>query len=196
MSEVSLFPLKTVLYPGGFLPLRIFETRYLDMVSKCLRRNEYFAVVMIDDNNEMHISNTTQVGTLAKIVDWNQGEDGLLQITSIGFDRVSCNAYRRQSDGLLLADVTIIEESSENIFPDEYKSLQTILERIIGELGDHYSLVEKKFDDPSWVGFRLAEILPISLDKKQELLEIVDPIVRLRTVSKLVNSEKTNSKLN
>ena len=105
--EVPLFPLRTVLFPGGPLPLRIFEQRYLDMISSCLKRDEPFGVVLIRSGSEVGSAEVYDSGTLARITDWYQGSDGLLGITATGTDRFRIRSSSRQPDGLLIGDVEI-----------------------------------------------------------------------------------------
>ncbi|HKL63591.1 MAG TPA: LON peptidase substrate-binding domain-containing protein [Woeseiaceae bacterium] len=99
-TEIPLFPLRTVLYPEGPLPLRIFETRYVDMISRCLREDAGFGVVLIREGTETGTASTCATGTLAKIIDWYQGSDGLLGITAQGSRRFRLETVRQAPDGL------------------------------------------------------------------------------------------------
>ena len=102
--HVPLFPLNAVLFPGGPLPLRIFEPRYLSMVSHCMQTDSPFGVLLIRDGNETGLSTTHHVGTLARITDWYQGSDGLLGITAIGEERFRLISTTRQDDGLNIGE--------------------------------------------------------------------------------------------
>jgi len=96
--QIPLFPLNTVLFPGGPLPLRIFEARYVDMVSSCLKEDSPFGVLLIRDGGETGNATTHEIGTLARIVDWYQGSDGLLGVTAVGEQRFRLLSSHRQDD--------------------------------------------------------------------------------------------------
>jgi Lon protease-like protein len=98
--QAPLFPLNTVLFPDGPLPLRIFEPRYLDMISGCMKQDKPFGVLLIKDGHEAGPATTHSVGTLARVTDWYQGSDGLLGITAIGTERFRLQSVEQQSDGL------------------------------------------------------------------------------------------------
>jgi len=173
---VPLFPLGTVLFPDGPLPLRIFEPRYLDMVSRCLREDAEFGVVLITSGRDTGTVETTDVGTLARIVDWYQGSDGILGITARGTRLFRLHGVTRQPDGLYLADAEILPAPPSCPLPDEFRPMATLLASVIDDLGRLYDAVEKRYDDAAWVGHRLAEILPMSPAEKQRCLELADPV--------------------
>ncbi len=173
---VPLFPLGTVLFPDGPLPLRIFEPRYLDMVSRCLREDAEFGVVLITSGRDTGTVETTDVGTLARIVDWYQGSDGILGITARGTRLFRLHGVTRQPDGLYLADAEILPAPPSRLLPDEFRPMATLLASVIDDLGRLYDAVEKRYDDAAWVGHRLAEILPMSPAEKQRCLELADPV--------------------
>ena len=179
MTELPLFPLKTVLFPGGPLPLRIFEARYLDMVSDCLRNDHGFGVVLIQDGNETGASAIYEIGTVATIVDWHQEPDGLLGITAKGANRFSLKSAHIEPGGLQVGSVELMEPEAPVRLPERYALLANILEGVLDDLDRHYQTLEKRFDDASWVGYRLAEVLPVPCEQKQLFLELDDPIERL-----------------
>ncbi|MEM9058386.1 MAG: LON peptidase substrate-binding domain-containing protein [Pseudomonadota bacterium] len=179
MTELPLFPLKTVLFPGGPLPLRIFEPRYLDMISDCMRNDHGFGVVLIQTGNETGASAIYEIGTVARIVDWHQEPDGLLGITARGGERFSLRSAERQSDGLQVGVVDMLESEPPVKLPERYAMLAHILEGVLDDLDSHYQALEKRFDDASWVGYRLAEVLPVPCEQKQVFLELDDPVERL-----------------
>lgn len=189
--EVPLFPLRTVLFPGGPLPLRIFEQRYLDMISRCLREEIDFGVVLIRAGSEAGPASTYDIGTRARISDWYQGSDGLLGVTAIGAGRFRIEDSRRQKDGLLIGTIKPLDEPPPQPLPEAYAPLAQILAGVLDDLGRLYRDVERHYDDADWVGFRFAEILPIEATEKQACLETTDAIQRLesmRTVLKTVRS--------
>lgn len=186
--RIPLFPLNTVLFPGGPLPLRIFETRYIDMISERMRSDAPFGVLLIKDGHEATPSSTYEVGTLARIIDWYQGSDGLLGITAVGGQRFRLISSSRQPDGLNVGEIEILDPESALSLPDEYKPLAHILSGVLDDLGRLYESLERNYEDAGWVGYRFAEILPISPEEKQSCLEIDDPVRRLRIMQDVLNT--------
>lgn len=186
--EIPLFPLRTVLYPGGPLPLRIFETRYVDMVGHCMREDLGFGVVSQIESQEQDRVGLHQVGTLARIVDWYQFDDGLLGITAVGEARFLLKEIRRQDDGLNIGRVDFLEPEAPMAVPTRFGPLLTLLDNILTELEPQYRFIEKNYEDAGWVGCRLAEVLPLSLGQKQMFLELSDPLKRLEMLMPLVES--------
>lgn len=180
--RVPLFPLNTVLFPGGPLPLRIFEARYLDMVGRCLKEDSPFGVVLIREGGEVGPAETHEVGTLARIVDWYQGSDGLLGVTARGERRFRVLATERQPDGLNVGEIELLPEEDDVPLPEEYRPMATILSGVLDDLGRLYEDLEWRLDDAGWVTNRFVEILPIDLEEKQLCLEQSDPVQRLRLV--------------
>jgi uncharacterized protein len=186
-DEIALFPLNTVLFPGGPLPLRIFEPRYVDMVRKSLREETAFGVVLIDGGTETGtLTATATVGTSARIADFYSLPDGLLGVTCLGLQKFKLGGRRVQSDGLNLGSVEWLDTEQEIELPGEYWHLGQLLRKVLPELGNFYESVAKRFDDATWVGYRLAEILPLSLSDKQYCLELNDPLARLARLSPLI----------
>lgn len=187
-EEVPLFPLKVVLFPGGRLPLRIFEARYIDMIGRCMRNDEAFGVIGIQEGAEVGGATPFTVGCLARIVDWGQGEDGLLHIVAQGDQRFRLHDTRSQEDGLMVGRVERIPAEPVMPVPEEYRTLAEIL----GELMDREiggpPAGERSPEDASWVSMRLAERLPIGLAQLQFFLEISDPIRRLDILRTLVQA--------
>lgn len=186
--DTPLFPLRTVLFPDGPLPLRIFETRYVDMIGHCMKNNVSFGVLLIRQGQEAGAAKTFEVGTLAKIVDWYQGSDGLLGVTAVGEQRFRLLSGRRQADGLNVGEVELIEAEPDMALPEEFSALSRILQNVVDDFGRLYETLEPRFDDAVWVGYRLAEILPIEAEAKQRLLESSDTLDRLRRIDELMNT--------
>ncbi len=189
--EIPLFPLRTVLYPGGPLPLRIFEQRYIDMVSRCVKEESPFGVLLIRNGSETGPSDTYNIGTLATITDWYQGSDGLLGITATGGERFRLISSRRQSDGLAIAEVELLPKEVTRALPENFRPLAKILRGVLDDLGRLYETLDKHYDDAVWVGYRFSEILPISPEQKQSCLEADDPIVRLEMLSEVLDSVRS-----
>lgn len=193
--RVPIFPLNTVLFPGGPLPLRIFETRYIDMISERMRSDAAFGVLLIKDGHEAGTSTSYEVGTLARISDWYQGSDGLLGITAIGEQRFQLVSAEQQADGLYIGEIELLPDEEAMILPDEYKGMAKILEGVLNDLGRLYEPLQSNYDDAGWVTSRFIEILPIDLEQKQRCLEQADPVQRLKLVSELLETVRTPTTL-
>jgi len=180
--EIPLFPLRTVLFPDGHLPLRIFEQRYLSMVRECARNDSCFGVCLIVEGEEAIAPvRTAGIGTIANIVDWYTLEDGLLGVSAQGADRFRVEHTRRQDDGLMLASVHLLPEPPASALPESFSVLGQVLARFLDKLGPDYAPVTAELlDDATWVGYRLSELLPLSAIEKQNLLELNDPFERLQ----------------
>lgn len=184
-DPIALFPLNIVLFPDGPLPLRIFETRYVDMVRRCMRESRGFGVVLIREGREVGPAETFDVGTMAKIVDFHQLSDGLLGLSCTGQQRFRIRSRSRQADGLNLAAVDWLAAEPTLEVPARHARLAALLKTVLPQLGEVYTDMVMRLDDAAWVGHRLAEILPIPLTDKQSLLELDDPIQRLEVLEPL-----------
>src|SRR3954447_1106911 len=143
---IPLFPLNTVLFPDGPLPLRIFEARYVDMVKFCMREQSPFGVVLIRAGSEVGTSSVGEasaVGTTARIIDFNALPDGLLGITCQGERKFSVSKHWQQEDGLYSADVDLVAPEEAVDLPLEYDHLGELLRKVLPELGDLYANVPK-----------------------------------------------------
>lgn len=184
LIELPLFPLNTVLFPGAALQLRIFEPRYLDMVRECARRELGFGVCLILDGYEVgEAARPAAVGTVATLTDFHTTAEGLLGIVARGGTRFRVERTRVRSDGLLHGDVQPWLEEPAIEVPPEFGLLQTILERLIETMGPEWRDAPKSsYEDASWLGFRLAELLPLANPERQRMLELTDPLQRLAEV--------------
>ncbi len=190
VRELPLFPLNMVLFPGGPLPLRIFEPRYLDMVSRCLREQSGFAVVLVGEAAESTSATSfAATGTEARIVDFDRLEGGLLGISCLGRERVRIVEAWREPDGLNRGRVLDIAADPVVPLPPEQEWLRDVVRQVMPEAGDNYRHVEMR-DDAGWVGNRLAEMLPLSMADKQILLELNDPLERLAALEPAVNRDR------
>jgi Lon protease-like protein len=184
--RVPLFPLKTVLFPGGPLPLRIFEPRYIDMVKNCVRDDTPFGVLLIREGGETGPATTHAIGTLARIADWYQGSDGLLGVTAIGEQRFRLLSSERLESGLNVGEVELLPDEPSLPMPDEYRPMAEILSGVLDDLGLLYQTLERRLDDATWVTSRFVEILPIELEHKQQCLEQSDTLGRLKLVQAML----------
>jgi len=185
-TDIPLFPLSTVLFPGGDLQLRIFERRYLDLVRDCAREDRGFGVCLILEGSEAGAPATpAAVGTLARIVDFDTLPDGLLGIRAHGGERFRVTSTRVRDNGLVHGEAESWPDEPVVPVPPEYALLATILERLFERIGGDAARVDRaRYDDASWVGFRLAEQLPLQAAEKQHLLQITDPIARLAQLTR------------
>ena len=187
-EKIPLFPLHTVLFPGGLLPLRIFEPRYIDLISEALRTSTGFGVSLIRDGREVgEAAKCFDTGTYATIVDWHREEDGLLGIVVKGERRFRVESYSIRSNNLLEGEVEWIDGEVEMLCPAQYQPLQELLEKIVKRYDLPYQEQLEKSRDASWLGNRLAEVIPVETVIKQQLLEISDPMLRLAQLKNIIS---------
>ncbi len=189
MADIPLFPLNTVLFPGGLLPLRIFEARYLDMVGRCMRGDTVFGVVLIREGAETSSTVATEaVGTSARIIDFQALPDGLLGLLCRGERRFVITQRSRQDDGLNRATVEWLQEAPHTPLEAQFQPLIPLLRRVMARIESIGRFLEPRYDDASWVGHRLAELLPLEPPARQRLLEMDDPDARLRLLAPLIET--------
>jgi Lon protease-like protein len=186
--ELPLFPLQTVLFPGGPLPLRIFEPRYVDMIGRCMKTGVGFGVTLIKSGQETGAASMHDFGTVANIVDFDQLADGTLGIVVLGSTRFMVRSVSRQPDGLNVGMVELLQDEPVVALPARFADMARLLESVFEDLGPQYQHVEPRFDDAGWVGCRLAELLPIDLEHKQHCLELFDAVKRLEYLEPLLKS--------
>ena len=169
-----------MLFPGGLLPLRLFEPRYLTMISQCLRQGRGFGVCAIRDGREVGAAATPyEIGTLAEIDDWDRGNDGLLNIVARGVRRFRIESIVIQKDQLSVARVHWLDEPAVLPLPDEFVPLAGHLRALLQGLGAPFDRLIPCFEDTGWVTARLIELLPIALAQRQIWLESADVSARL-----------------
>lgn len=176
MRAIPIFPLGTVLFPGGVLPLKIFEQRYLEMTKTCLRDNAPFGVCLIREGNEVGAPAVPEpVGCLATIAEWEMPQLGMFHLIARGGERFRLGESRAAANGLLTARV---ETLPAGVAAQVDATCRGLLDTIIGKLGAARFPSPVALDDADWVSFRLAEILPLELADKQRLLELDDAAQR------------------
>ena len=199
--KMPLFPLNALVCPGGKLPLRIFETRYLDMVKHCLKTDTGFVVVMLKPNDHVDaepqsevgsLQKTTsnkiyRIGTLAHIIDFDQGDDGILNIVAEGRGQVSIAEPVKQSDGLWVGEVEPQSEEQFVALPGEYSELCSVLQALLQHPVIRDLNLNIDYEDGRQVGWRLTELLPFDNSQKQFLYEMSDPVSRLQRISDQLN---------
>ncbi len=184
--RIALFPLRTVLFPQGLLPLRIFETRYVDMIRSVMRANTGFGVVLIRSGAEVGgVDEVATIGTLATVADFGQMPDGLLKIVARGERRFRILARDRQPDGLNVADVEWLEEPAEPpLAENEYPELRAALSAALTELADEYPVGPRRMDDAAWFAGHLCQLLPAPAPLRQRLLETTGVRERMALIEK------------
>lgn len=192
IEELPLFPLRTVLFPGGVLPLRVFEPRYVDMVGHCMREGIGFGVVLIRTGVEARSSRDDtqpdifEVGTEARIIDFNQADNGLLGIVTHGSRKFAVRATREQADHLLVGDVEFLPEEPEGELLSEHEPLVSVLKQLTEHPLVQKLNLEVDFEQARSVSLRLADLLPIEPEIKQSLLQLRWPRERLTELKRIV----------
>ena len=202
LHSLPLFPLGTVLFPGGVLPLRIFEVRYLDMVGKCRKADAPFGVVSLTSGSEVRkpggdAESFAAVGTLAVIREFESPQSGLLQIECIGTQRFRVRSTELQKHGLWVAEVEAVLDDAAVEIPDDLQHTATALRRLVDTLearrraqgGEAVRLPIGQpylFNDCGWVANRWCELVPMQLELRQRLMELESPLMRLELVSDLL----------
>ncbi len=189
-DTLPLFPLSTIVFPGGQLPLRIFEQRYLDMVKQAIADNTPFGICAIREGNETGTPAVPYaVGTRVHITDWDMPQTGILLIETRAAGRFVVRSTRTEAGGLLIGKVDAVSDESAVAIPDEFELAVEILRHIIGEYGDARFAAPHEFDNAVWVGYRLSEVLPLKLSIKQNLLEMNDSVMRLRILTEFLKKQ-------
>lgn len=191
---LPLFPLSTVLFPGGLLPLQIFETRYIDMIGRCMREGVPFGVVLLVEGREARRDagdpspRFAAIGTRAHIIDFTQLQNGLLGITAQGGSRFKVSSASPQADHLLVGHVETLPDLPHISVPEEFSGLVEILRQLLAHPEVNRLGIEVDFDDARSVGGRLADLLPLSPSLKQALLELDDPEMLLVELERAVHA--------
>ena len=202
LHSLPLFPLGTVLFPGGVLPLRIFEVRYLDMVGKCRRADAPFGVVSLTSGSEVRkpgaeTERFAAIGTLAVIREFESPQSGLLQIECVGTQRFRVRETEMQKHGLWVAEVEAVPDDMALEIPADLQHTADALRRLVDTLearrraqgAESVRLpigAPYRFDDCGWVANRWCELVPMQLELRQRLMELESPLMRLELVSDLL----------
>ncbi|MBS79303.1 MAG: peptidase S16 [Variovorax sp.] len=205
LNSLPLFPLGTVFFPGGLLPLRIFEVRYLDMIGKCRKGGVPFGVVNLTSGTEVRKAGAqaerfAEVGTLAVIREFESPQSGLLQIECVGTQRFRVRHSELQKHGLWIADVAILADDVALEIPEDLRHTATALRRLVDTLEERKRAQDAtgsppvrlpigapyRYDDCGWVANRWCELVPMQLELRQRLMELESPLMRLELVSDLL----------
>jgi uncharacterized protein len=197
LFDLPLFPLHSVLFPGGLLSLKVFEARYLDLVGDCLRERRPFGVVSIKQGSEVRrTSNDPTVfettGTMAELIDVDSAQPGILQVRCKGMQRFEVRSTSQEADGLWVAEAALVPDD-ELVAPSEamHETVRGLANAIatMKSQGTEPFLQPYAFDNAGWVANRWCEILPISIAAKQKLMELPDAQVRLQLVNDFLRSK-------
>lgn len=202
LHSLPLFPLATVLFPDGVLPLRIFEVRYLDMVGKCRKAGAPFGVVSLTSGSEVRkpgaeAESFAAIGTLAAIRDYESPQSGLLQIECVGTQRFRVRSTELQKHGLWVAEVEAVAEDVALAIPEDLQHTADALRRLVETLEERRRMQGAeavrlpvgqpyRFDDCGWVANRWCELVPMQLELRQRLMELDSPLMRLELVGDLL----------
>lgn len=186
-QEIPLFLLDTVLFPGGRLPLRVFETRYMDMVKDCLRTGRPFGVCLLAAGEEVARPGAAAplpcgVGTLATVADWDMAQLGILDIVVHGGQRFRVLGHRTLDSGLVTATAELLPDPPVTSIPGDYARLVPMLRALMDALEEIQTPKPHRFYDAAWVAFRWAELLPLPREARQRLLELDDGVARLDAI--------------
>lgn len=185
--EIPIFALNTVLFPGGVLPLKIFEQRYMSMAAECLREDKPFGVCLIAQGREVgQPAQPHAVGALARIVDWDMQQLGVLHVTTRGASRFRIVDSALDREGLRRARVEAIADEPPQPVPEAQQSLLTLLREIVAEVGAERIPEPHDYANAVWTGYRYCEVLPIPLAARQKLLELDDTISRLEIIQQFL----------
>ncbi len=198
MASIPLFPLNTVLFPDGHLPLQVFEVRYLDMVSKCIAADQPFGVVALLGGSEVRkpdqLETLSEVGTLARVLDWDTPLAGLLQVRCVGAGRFRLLSSERLKNGLWMAEVQMLAPDKVVAIPPELQNVANALGALIRSLQERQIPAAKmplappfKLDECGWVANRWCDLLSLDVGQKQRLLVQENPVLRLELVQDLLS---------
>ena len=195
-TSVPLFPLKTVLFPGGMLPLKVFEQRYVEMTKACLKDEKPFGVCLLKEGDEVarpgpkaRAPDFAAIGTLARITACDVPQLGIFHLKTEGGTRFQVQSHNIAENGLVVGQVTTIPPEPTVALPESYQPLAALLELLIKRVGREHFAADPKLDDASWVSYRLAELMPLPLAIKQSMLEINDSEVRLRALAQFLKQQ-------
>jgi Lon protease-like protein len=187
LLDLPLFPLNTVLFPGGVLPLRVFEARYMDMTRDCLKSDRPFGVCLIRSGTEVGApAEPEPVGCLAHITSWDMEQLGLLQLRTRGGKRFRILGSSAAAQGLRRAHIELIPDEEDAAMPERFGALADLVRMVVADNGAATFAEPHEFESASWVGYRLSEILKVPLAAKQKLLELDGALPRLEILYKFL----------
>jgi uncharacterized protein len=190
ITNLPIFPLGTVLFPGGVLPLRVFEARYVDMTRECMKAGTPFGVCLIKSGAEVGVPAVPhETGCLATITDWDMTEPGILQIRTQGMQRFQLAQTRTEKNGLIRAQVTLLPPDEAVPVRAAFSSCALLLSALMPKLPAGAIAEPHRFEESGWLANRIAELLPIQPLAKQKLMELQDPDARLEIIHKFLEQQ-------
>lgn len=211
LTRLPLFPLQCVLFPGGYLPLRIFEVRYLDMIGRAHKAGTPFGVVCLTAGREVRAAPSHsesdrprgeglpqeafhEIGTLASITQLERPNPGLMTIGCTGTQRFRIRSREQLKHGLWVADVELLSDDVQVDVPGDLESVAATLREVVKSMVDRAGRpLEMPFqppyrwDDCGWLANRWCELLPLGAEQKQRLLELENPLLRLELVADVLD---------
>ena len=184
-KDIPIFPLKSIILPGGQFPLRIFERRYLDMTRNCLKHNTGFVIALTKKDSD-YITSVYDYASYVEIVDWSQLDGGLLGITVEGKNIIKLDDYKLDEGNLLIGSGKEIETGLDYLIPQKYQILSKFYKKIYPEIKSYIFHIKPKYNDANWIGFRLIECLPIQLNDKADLISMTEPLDRLERILHII----------
>jgi hypothetical protein len=190
-ESVPIFPLQAVLFPEMLLPLRIFEVRYMDMAKGCLREKRPFGVCLIREGEEVGTPAVPhEIGCLASIAECDMEELGILKIVARGVERFRLASTRTNASGLVVGEIEPLGNEAPTLDAPGLPECAEFLRKVIAGIGEQRFAAPLRFEDASWVSFRLAEILPLRMDVKQKMLEVTDATLRIGVLHRFLRQQK------
>jgi uncharacterized protein len=188
--QIPIFPLGTVLFPGGVLPLKIFEQRYLEMTKACVRDGSPFGVCMIREGREVgEHAVPAEIGCIARIREWDMPQLGIFLLLTEGGERFRLGKHQHNAAGLLIGEVELLPPAAEGPPPPESERCVAMLKAIVDKIGADKLPSPANYDDPAWVAYRLAEFLPLESAARQRLLEMDSADLLMGVVAKLLRQQ-------
>lgn len=188
--ELPLFPLGSVLFPGGSMALKIFEQRYIEMAKTCLKDCSPFGIALIREGVEVGIPAVPEsIGTLAEVTEWDMQQLGVLQLNVKGGARFKILSQSVLKNGLVIGQVTVLPDDTHVDCP-EHAVCANFLRKVAAQVGAHVSLEDERFDDAAWVGYRVTELLPFNNEIKQKMLELTDARMRLEILHRFLSDQR------
>ncbi len=188
-TNIPLFPLNSIILPGGKIPLQLFEPRYTDMLARCLKEGRGFVVVLLKNGGEAGRTATFyDIGTYVQVTDFQKLENGLLGITIEGVYKVSVIRSWRQRDGLNIGDVEVLLDEAQSDVPERFDELPSVLRALSRHPVIRDLNMNVDYEDARHIGWRLTELLPLDKHEKQRLVELQDPLERLSRLQLLLEA--------
>lgn len=188
--SLPLFPLQTVVFPGGLLPLRVFEPRYMDMVTQAIADRAAFGICAIREGRDIDITaKHYTVGTRVQVMDWDMPQPGILHIQTQALERFVVRSSHSEPNGLRVGEVDDVSAEPAMALPEELILSAEVLYQIVNELGIDKFARPHDYNNATWVSYRLSEVLPLKLSVRQNLLEMNDSVARLTILTEFLKKQ-------